>query len=831
MPVPAAATKVPIGQIPRSPCEPTMSQACDGAQVTYDNLIQNLLAGGYPLDVPGLGIPVGGVGSGSFMINQSGTFGPWNFGGSQDAGWENRILPQAAFHFREQVGSSSPSVTTLAAKGPNVVGSQGPVAVQSWGSPLSSWNVLKPGQGTYSALYPFGWESYTGFKTDVSTMFYSPIVAGEDKPTSLPVVYFDVKLTNTGRASDKVSMMFTMPNAPDHTMGTPASVRTGYTSTYRRDRHTGVEAVTLGANSPGNTPDAANSSWTIAARPGPRQHVSYTTSWNAEGDGSDVYAPFTKSGSLPDQPIEDSKSAGAIAVSADLAPGETQVVPFALAWDFPQVSFHDYQTTWMRRYTNFYGARETAQNDYIAGSYPGDQGFDIANDALAAQSANLARVRQWYDPIADNPKYPLAIRTGALNQLSQLVFNDSFWEGGLVSNSVTPTGGRRLGTQTPGTHMFDTADAAIPWSQDSDYVLVNNANELDVDAYGWLAYSELFPNLERDRLLAQAESAMLDPYGGQTQIYGVSPDKDPFVSWPVSTAPTPGGPTFIDIPAKNIFRYYGYAKINHDRAFLKTVHPAMQKQLRYLQALIPSGSSLPVGPAQYANTYEYGVNGPDVYDSSLYILSLETVIATGRSLGAASPTLAALDRQLRQAKAEFESTFWDAEHHAYRMTPGATPDAYQVLLDTFFAENVAEQIGLPDVLDVSHMRDQLTAYYDVFMRAHDSTGALVGAPNTAPPLGSGAATGEVWTGSNYEVASTYINAGKRFHDPSLIDDGITMSSAISHQIWQTPSNGYAFDAPEAWHSDDPQKYRYPDYSRALAVWDDIDALHPIRQAR
>ncbi|KHL04122.1 hypothetical protein LK10_06970, partial [Sinomonas humi] len=211
-----------------------MSQVCQGAS-PFADIIGNIKAGGYPMDVPGLGIPVGGVGSGSFMINQSGTFGPWNFGGSQDAGWENRILPQAAFHFREQVGNAPASVTTLATKGPNTVGTQGQIPLRSWGSPLPGWNLLKPGQGTYSALYPFGWQSYTGFTTNVSTMFYSPIVAGQDNPTSLPVVYFDVKLTNSSQENDKVSMMFTMPNAPDHTMGTPASVRQGYTSTFTRD--------------------------------------------------------------------------------------------------------------------------------------------------------------------------------------------------------------------------------------------------------------------------------------------------------------------------------------------------------------------------------------------------------------------------------------------------------------------------------------------------------------------------------------------------------------------------------------------------------------------
>ena len=403
------------------------------------------MKGSFPLSVPGLGVPVGGVGAGSFMINQSGTFGPWDFGGSQDSTWEMRILPQAAFHFREQVGSSSPTVKTLATAGPSNTGSAGPVSQRSWGSPLSAWSLLSPGQGSYAALYPFGYMHYTPFKTNVSMRFFSPIVAREDRRTSLPVVYFDLKLTNPTSSTDSVSTMFTMPNAPDHVGTTPASVRTGYSNVYHRDSATGVSAVTMSASDPSNTPDAQNSSWTIAARPAAGQHVSYTTSWNANGDGSDVYTPFSTTGRLSDAPIDTSNSAGAIAVSATLKPGESTTIPFALSWDFPQVGFSNNQTIWMRRYTDFYGARETSQNAYVPGSYPGNQSFKIVDDALGSEGGALGAVDRWWSPIANNPSYPAVLRAAALNQLSQLVFSDSFWEGGLVSNSVPPTEGRASG--------------------------------------------------------------------------------------------------------------------------------------------------------------------------------------------------------------------------------------------------------------------------------------------------------------------------------------------------------------------------------------------------
>jgi hypothetical protein len=136
------------------------------------------------------------------------------------------------------------------------------------------------------------------------------------------------------------------------------------------------------------------------------------------------------------------------------------------------------------------------------------------------------------------------------------------------------------------------------------------------------------------------------------------------------------------------------------------------------------------------------------------------------------------------------------------------------------------------------MQEQLASYYSTFIGAVDSSGKLLGAPNmilpsgvsTYPyvgPFGTVEET-EVWTGTNYEVASTYIDAGKRFHDPALVNDGVAMASAISNQIWQTPSNGFAFDAPEAWHQDTTSLYRYPACARPLAVWDDIESIRPLQ---
>ncbi|MEN2739631.1 GH116 family glycosyl-hydrolase [Microbacterium sp. X-17] len=824
--IPAAATVRPLGEIPSGPTTPGFP--------------------GLPESVPGLGVPLGGVGAGSFMVNQSGTFGPWFFGGSQDDSWETRALTQAAFHVREQVGDNPATVKTLATDGP-----QGTSAARSWESPLPAWNVLQPGEGSYAALYPFGYTSYTPFKTDVSMRFFSPIVAGEDRRTSLPVAYFDVRLANhTGKTSN-VSVMFTMPNVPGHEGRQPATVRTGLASSFTTDKKSGVQAVTLSSDDPSNTADATKSEWTIAAQPQNGQRVSYTTSWNANGDGSDVYAPFTSTGSLADTPIDGSHSAGAISVSVKLKPGEVSTVPFALSWDFPQVSFADNNSVWMRRYTDFYGAKEDKQNNYVQGSYPFHQSFAIARDALADHDQSLKAVERWWNPIANESAYPVVLRTGALNQLAQVPFKTALWEGGLVSNTVTPTGGKRQGTSVPGTHLYLGVDSNAGGG-------ANGGMGTEVGTYSYLAYRQVFPTIERDRLQAKIDAVLADPYGdpwdpgltSSTDPAAYTATGDPFITWTQGSQPSPGNVWFIDRPSENLFRLYDYAQSSHDQGFLKRAYPAMQKLLSYIQATIPAGSTLPQAPNMnapspdlksplpYANVFDViPVNKVDAYDSQLYLLALESISAAGKKLGVSRETLTKWSGQLKAAKAEYEATFWNPDHQYYRYTPGPSADNDSVLLATLFAQHLAERAGLPDLVDPVHYRQQLITQTGLFASQADAQGNKIGSPNMALPPGStgfpytgfAGTTYEdgVWPTVNYFMGATYVDAAKRFGSAQFRQTGIDLGSAVATQIWNVDSNGYQFNAPLQWNKADSGRWIYPAFESNLASWELINAIKPV----
>ncbi|XVU27872.1 GH116 family glycosyl-hydrolase [Actinoplanes sp. CA-054009] len=832
--VPSAATTRALGDIAEGTCpQGYLPYACKEPSpgFPYPGVT-------FPLSVPGLGVPLGGIGAGNFMVNQSGTFGPWFFGGSQSDSWEARALPQAAFHVREKFGSSPAQVRTLATDGPHREDYKGdPLEERSWEDPLPAWNALGVGDADYAALYPFGWMSYKPFKTDISMRFYSPIVAKEDRRSSLPVAYFDVRIANhTNRTAD-VSTMFTMPNVAGHQGRQPATVREGLRGKYRMDSANHIAAVTLSADGTANTPDAKNSEWTIAAAVGKGQSVSYTTSWNASGDGSDVYAPFSARGSLPDRALDSTASAGAIAVSAKLKPGETTTIPFVMSWDFPQVAFADNNTVWMRRYTNFYGARTTPRNDYIAGSYPFHQSFAMAKDALVDRAKNLADVQKWWNPIAYSTAYPDWLKEAALNQLGNVAFHTSVWEGGLVSNSVPViSGGSRIGTSLPGTHNYLGLD-----SNAGGLSTLGQGGEIGI--YSYEVYSDLFPSIERDRMRGKVEAIMSptsygDPadFGmtGSTSAASYTAEGDPFITWSQGTEAGPGQAWFLDRPAENVFRMYDYAERNHDRAFLKFAYPAMKKTFGYLQATIPSGHALPEVPS--ANHPDPGLKSPfpmsnvyngipsnrfDAYVSGLYILAAESMIAAGERMKESPAEITRLKGQVAAARAEFEELFWNADGGYYRYTPpeGSAPD--NAMLATFLSQYLAQRAGLPDVVDQNHYRSHLKVMHGFVTGTKDSAGR----PSGATLLGTATnRSGDVWPHANYSAAANYVLAGKRFNDTSLIRQGLDMGSVAAKQLWDVKENGYAFNAPISYDPADPGSFLYPSFESNLAAWQIVDVL-------
>jgi non-lysosomal glucosylceramidase len=803
----------------------------------------------------GRGIALGGLGSGSFMLNQQGTFGPWSFNGRQ----ENRILPQAAFHLFEEVEGSAPNVKTLAAPTPS--SGELPAATSfSYGpngSLLPAWPTLATGEATYKAMYPFGWIEYHGFKSKVVSRFWSPIVARDELRSSMPIAYFDVQITNRSDRNENVAVMFTFPNAPVHVAGvTPPfwlpfskphfapSVRTGHYTRFDVDPKTGVAGVTLGADHPTNTVDAQATEWTIAARPEANQAVSYVTSWNADGDGSDILKAFQVNGTLPNAAIDQSKSAGAVSVKAALKAGETTTLRFALVWDIPKevaTTPSGERTVWMKRYTERFGAKQSADNEYVPNSYPERQGFNIASALLGEHDNALKAVEGWWSVIASDPDYPDWIKSAALNQLFYNVYAGSFYVNGLISNNVATSIGPRVGKVFADTHLFGVATGG-----DGADGSVMNA---DVSPYGYLNWAQLFPQVSRDLMRVSAEIVNRNPVGALSD-FGSVLGGSPFVDVKFSTSGLDGHFGFIDRQPKFVFRAYEEFLRTKDKSYFAYAYPAMVKAYNRLRQNVPAGSHLPRGAS---STYDWVPGGGyTLYNSTLYLLATQVMsnaTAQAVEMGIKDATADATARyaaELTAAKAQFESTFWDESRQYYRWssdktaTTKGTSSEVGLFANGLYGQHLAEQAGLPDLVPsgrlVSHLKSVFKKTAIPFKDTSGRTRGVItlldneynwyGKAVSSDPMNGGSdfQAREIWTGASYAVAATMIFNGKRFNDPELVSYGETIGKDLSYQLWDNPELGYEFNAPESWDVTSTKLSRNSPYLRPLAVWDTLNAF-------
>lgn len=99
------------------------------------------------------GVPLGGIGAGNFTYNIC-TFGPWQM---KVGRYEERFLPQGAFHIREQVNGKGATARTLATD-----------------DVLAAWPRLQPGEAEYHALFPRGWCTYRPFRDQYHSGVFHP---------------------------------------------------------------------------------------------------------------------------------------------------------------------------------------------------------------------------------------------------------------------------------------------------------------------------------------------------------------------------------------------------------------------------------------------------------------------------------------------------------------------------------------------------------------------------------------------------------------------------------------------------------------------------------
>ncbi|MGD0379825.1 MAG: GH116 family glycosyl hydrolase [Acidimicrobiales bacterium] len=741
------------------------------------------------------GIPVGGIGTGAFMLNLSGSFGPWHldiggddsvtsrWGSPRNSGFEDRYLPQAAFH----IFISNAAGTTVRS-----------LATEDL---LPAWPLLDPGSGLYAALFPKAWFVYEQLPLPVALKQLSPYVARDVRRSSLPGGLFQLAVSNPTNATANVACMFSYPNAPFR-LPTAQYLYTRQGLSSSMVQEPGTVGVRLQAEDPANVPETQRTEWVIAGRGPSGSLVTATEDWAGDGDGSDLLAAFGE-GHLPNEPIDPRRLglAGAVCVSFTLAPGQQGAATFALAWDFPEVQFRNPVdgTRWRKRYTQWY-----------PGSY---QGWAIARDMLDDISRLERGIDAWWLPVAEDPVYPLWLRCAALNELYYDVFGGVFWENGCITKP------KRFGAR-PGQHLYFTLETDV----------FRDCESLDVRHYETRHLLELFPTIERDVLLGWADMVMADPLGRTPHDAG-SPVDDPWFVVSQYSATRPGEPPlrvdWLDLPSKFVQQAHAYWHYTGDEAFASEVYPALVRTMTHLLTLDVDGDGIPDAHG-WCTTYDaITMVGAASYVAAHFISACQA-LADFASVFDTNEAYGRWTAAAAQARASAEAQLWVQSEGFYRLDSGG-PFSPALLADALCGQRYAARDGLPDVLDPDRMASHLAQAYR--LNVLGVAQAQMGATNAVDPSGVpiDAEQGRaVWPGGTYFTAAVMHAVGEATGRSDLVANALTTGYGVYRTTYDDDRTAFWFDTPALWiptgNLEEPVVYRAAGYQRCRGAWELLVAI-------
>jgi uncharacterized protein (DUF608 family) len=747
-----------------------------GDRPVYSQVTHNDRGGAKAETMTKKGMPVGGIGTGSFMYNFCGSFGPFYM---KPALYEERFLPQAAFHIREESGGTT-TVHTLATE-----------------DVLPAWTRLKTGDADYRALFPKATFDYKVFQSQISLLHFSPVIKDNYRETSLPVGIFLFKVKNVKRETAKLSFMFTFPNATyvnvrDGACGTGQDsilrpCRRGLFNKLVKDKL--QTAIVMGADDPQNPAETQNTAWCISTS----SKATYVEMWDGEDDGSAVWNDFATDGVLSNKNLCESSltPSGALCVTVRLKPGEETVVPFAVSWYFPLTGFKK-GAVWKKRYT-----------EYFPESNEGLAAAKITQEGLTSYRQWLKAIDEWTLPYASNPNCPDWLKAGALNELYYQVFGGSFWENGCVNRE------KKYGNR-PGQHVAGVLECV-------NYAFLET---FDVRHHSTSVTRDLWPQIEKDILLTYSDIVAATALGACTHDLG-SPLFDP-VQAPDQyvTGYRPGQETtpWSEFSPKFIQQVYMFWKQYGDDAFLDECWLSVIRSFNYQVATDKNNDGI-----TEMTSSEYIDN--KLLNAVLWIASLEALkeMAIHRN-DKTMETLA--DFQLTKARPNSEKQFWDEQLGYYRYNEQIP----FLMADAFVGQRCADVFNLPPALNEKRMASHFNQCFERLvkpLRDYDGDGiGDLGAANIVNTEGQpGVKTSEykheyeVWTGVAYNLAASMYHWGVRSGDEALKQKALLTGKGVYTQCWLNNENGFWFGSPEALLYNEMPRARGLMYQRARGIWE------------
>ncbi|MBV9179775.1 MAG: glucosylceramidase, partial [Acidobacteria bacterium] len=393
--------------IPRAAWKRAIGQPLENAGGRKPNLASSgMIDDGY-----WQGAPVGGFGAGTFSRTYRGDFARWHLKNGvhkYETVWSNQF---AMYQQQEGTEGVAQVLTAGHPENSNLLG--------SW-----TWNY-PVGAGDYYALYPKAWYDYRWqkFPAHVFVEQFSPILPNNYRESSYPVAVYRWHAMNPTDKAVTVSILLSWTNMlgwfRDFGPDLKGRLNPGNYNRFVSEKlpaRGNMKGIVFDRTRPGRIDDASDGQWAIASEEAPGVEISYQTTFQPSR-GAEVWQAFSKDGRLSNSDqswISSGENlAAAIVVRFVLKPGETRVVPIAIAWDMPLVEFGSGRK-WYRRYTDFYGTT-------------GTNAWKIAKEGLVNAQKWSEEIDAWQSQYVNDESKPAWYRGELFNEMYILADGGSFW--------------------------------------------------------------------------------------------------------------------------------------------------------------------------------------------------------------------------------------------------------------------------------------------------------------------------------------------------------------------------------------------------------------------
>jgi len=694
-----------------------------------------------------IAFPLGGIGTGTVSVGDSGELKDWEIFNRPGKGIQ---LPYAFFSIWCGVDGSQPTAKVLeAVPSPPYTGSHGYDRSRAQGLPRFRSCEFK-------GEYPFTWVRFSDdVSVSVSLEAFNPLIPLNEKDSGLPVAIIHYKLRNRSRKKVGVTVCASICNAVGHDGKSKvgrswSGFGQNLNELAREGKITGIRmsSAKYDPSDPRSGTMAIATDWprvtTLAAWPrGPW--------WD---DIQSFWDDFSEDGKFDDVEASDPTPDGmtdicSLGLMAELEPGEEVTLPFFITWHFP---------TRLNEWDKAEPFHFKPLRNYYATQF--SDAWDVAKYVINNFDRLYRETKEFHDALF-NSTVPPATIDAVSSQISTIRTNTCFrlddgdffgFEGCGESQGCCPMNC---------THVWNYAQT--------------------------VAY--LFPSLERSM---------------RTTDFLVNTEEDGKMAFRTKLPTTFRVPWAFHAAADGqlgcIIRLYREWKLSGDLEFLKRLWPAAKRALEYVWK--PGGWDPDrdgvIDGVQH-NTYDIEFIGPNTLTGTLYLAALKAAAEMARTLGDKSA-----DEYLtifENGSKKYDELLWNGEYYVQKFKDKDDPK-YQYgegcLSDQLIGQWLATQLGLGYVLPKERVRKalrsifkydwkrDLSSHYNVqrvYALGNEPGLLLCTWPRGRRPKFPFPYCDEVWTGIEYQVASHMIYEGMVKEGLMIVEGARSRHNGVKRNPW------------------------------------------------